>query len=107
MKRYRVNYDLRKYVRQVLVLSRAKWRMVKDKDGQLWCITNLSSNHFHDLVLRARCEKVTEETGILHVTFKESCNTTFTNCLMRQRGVSHYCVIDDTDGTKFRKHCMN
>ena len=98
MKRYRVSTDLKKYLRRVLTMSRAQWRMVKDKDGQSWCITNLSSNHFHRLVQRAKCEKATEETGILHVTFKESINSAFVTLLMHERGVNSFRIIDDPDG---------
>ena len=95
MKRYRVSNDLKKYVRRVLMLFHANWRMVKDKDGQIWCITNLTSNHFHKIVQRAKCEKASDETGIMHVTFKESCNGGFMAHMMRTRGKNSYIVIDD------------
>ena len=95
MKRYRVSNELKKYVRRVLALSHAKWRMMKDEDGQVWCITNLTSNHFHKLVQRAKCEKATDETGILHVTFEESINGTFINSFLHVRGKGGYIVIDD------------
>ena len=100
MKRYRVSKELGKYVRQVLVLNRVKWHMEKDDDGQIWCITNLTSNHFHKLVQRAKCEKATEETGILYVTFKESRNQAFVNYLMHQRGKTSYRIIDDATGER-------
>ena len=95
MKRYRVSNDLKKYVRRVLMLFHANWRMVKDKDGQIWCITNLSSNHFHKIVQRAKCEKASDETGIMHVTFKESCNGGFMAHMLHTRGQTAYVVIDD------------
>lgn len=95
MKRYRVSNDLKKYVRRVLMLFHANWRMVKDEDGQIWCITNLTSNHFHKIVQRAKCEKATDETGILHVTFEESCNEGFIAHLLHTRGKTAYTVIDD------------
>ena len=100
MKRYRVSPELKKYVRRVLTMSRAQWRMVKDETGEWWCITNLSSNHFHRLVQRAKCEKVTEETGVLHVTFTVSLNSAFVTLLMHERGVTSFRIIDDLDGKR-------
>ena len=95
MKRYRVSNELKKYVRRVLILSHAKWRMMKDEDGQVWCITNLTSNHFHKLVQRAKCEKATEETGTLYITFEESCNEAFVTYFLHMRGKSSFAIIDD------------
>lgn len=104
MKRYRVSQELKKYLRHVLVLNRVQWHMEKDESGQWWCVTNLSSNHFHRLVQRAKCEKATEETGVLHVTFKESQNQAFTTFLMQQRKVTSFCVIDDKDASRRLMH---
>ena len=98
LKRYKINPDVKKYLRRVLVLARCKFRIRHDEDGNYYCYINLTSNHFHKLVLRARCEKATEETGMLHVTFEESCNEAFVTYLMAQRGVHSYAVVGDPSG---------
>lgn len=100
MRKYRVSKELKKYLRRVLVLSRATWHMETDENGQCWCYTTLSSNHFHRLVQRAKCEKITEETGVLHVTFKESRDIAFVTYLMHERNAGHYCVIGDEEHKK-------
>ena len=94
MKRYKISKELKKYLRRVFVLGKLKWEVQKDENGQWWCITNISSNHFHRLVQRAKCEKATEETGVLHITYKESLNPAFATYLMHQVGTTSYCVID-------------
>lgn len=97
MKRYRVNEEIKQYLRKVLLLNQISFWFEKDKTGTWWCHTTASSNHFRRMVMRARCEKATEETGLLHVTYKESLNRSFTTALMAQRGVMHYVIIDETN----------
>ncbi len=99
-KRYRVSKELKPFVRRVLTLNHVTHRMEKDKDGQWWCVTRISSNHFHRIVQRAKCEKATEETGVLHVTYRESLNQAFTTALLKQRKETSFAVIDDDDAKR-------
>ena len=68
MKKYRVSKELKKYVRRVLIRSFYKYHFITDDEGQCWCVTNATSDAFHQIVQRAKCEKATEETGVFMVT---------------------------------------
>lgn len=74
MKKYRVSKELKKYVRRVLIRSFYKYHFITDDEGQCWCVTNATSDAFHQIVQRAKCEKATEETGVFMVTAKERNN---------------------------------
>lgn len=105
MKMYRVSNDLKKYVRRVLLRSYYKCKFSTDKDGQIWCFTNASSDVFHMIVQRAKCEKKTKETGIFQVTAKEADNAVMLTALLQQNQASTYQVIDDNEGIR-RENCI-
>lgn len=100
MKKYRVSQALKPYIRRLLIKSFHSCRMTEDEDGQIWCMTNMSSDSFHRLVQRAKCEKVTEEIGIFQVTAKEAKNPLLLNLLLKDAGTTTYQVIDDRDGAR-------
>lgn len=56
MKKYRVSKELKKYVRRVLIRSFYKYHFITDDEGQCWCVTNATSDAFHQIVQRAKCE---------------------------------------------------
>lgn len=99
-KRYRVSNELKPYVRRVLMTSFYSCRMVIDKNKQCWCETNASSNTFHRIVQRAKCEKRSREDGTFYVTSREAESPTILRTLLQQRGLTSYEVIDDRDGTR-------
>lgn len=99
MKTYRVSSDLKNFVRRVLVRSFYSCRMTKDKNGQWYCTTNASSDTFHKIVQRAKCEKLTKETGAFHVTNRERNNELYLTYLLDASGVSAYQVVNDKDGS--------
>lgn len=100
MKRYRVSNSLKKYIRHILIRSFYRYHFVTDDDGQCWCVTNATSDAFHQIVQRAKCEKVTEETGTFMVTARERNNPQFLATLLKQNGTTVYQVIDDADGSR-------
>ena len=106
MKKYRVSKELSRYVRRVLILFRARFKMVRDEEGQIWCHTNLSSNHFHRIVQRAKCVKKSDETGFLYMTFEESSHYAFKTYLMNDKNATTYRIIDDPTGERFWKREM-
>lgn len=100
MKKYRVSKELKKYVRRVLIRSFYKYHFITDDGGQCWCVTNATSDAFHQIVQRAKCEKATEETGVFMVTAKERNNVKMLSSLLKQNGVTSYQVIDDADASR-------
>ena len=82
MKKYRVSKELKKYVRRVLIRSFYKYHFITDDEGQCWCVTNATSDAFHQIVQRAKCEKATEETGVFMVTAKERNNVKMLSSLL-------------------------
>lgn len=94
-KRYRISPELKPYLRRVMARTYTPFLITKDKNGQWWCETNTSSDRFHMLVQRAKCEKRSKEDGTLYVTFKESQNAAFMALFLEQNNSSCYQIIDD------------
>lgn len=100
MKKYRISKELKHYIRRTLFASFRPCKITTDANGQLWCETNASSNTFHKVVQRAKCEKRSKEDGVFYVTAKEAASPTLLDTMLRQRGITSYQVIDDRDGTR-------
>ena len=90
MKKYRISKSMKPYIR----------RRIEEKDGQIWCHTNASSDTFHKIVQRAKCEKASSEDGIFYVTAKEANNALLLPVLLDQARTSVYRVIDDRQGER-------
>lgn len=99
MNKYRVSEGLKYYIRRILVRSFYSCYMF-EQNGMIWCKTNASSDTFHRIVQRAKCEKVSMETGTFYVTTREANNALLMPILLEQAGVQVYQVIDDKDGTR-------
>lgn len=99
-KSYRVSPGLKPLVRRILLRSFYTCRMHSDEDGTIWCDTNASSDTFHKIVQRAKCEKKTEETGTFWVTSREANNPVYLAELLRINKVKVFSVIDDKEGKK-------
>ena len=70
MRKYKVSKELKPFVRRILARSFYKCKMIPDEHGQVWCYTNATSDTFHRVVQRAKCEKKSKETGFLQYTMK-------------------------------------
>ena len=46
----------------------------------------MSGERFHKVVLRARCEKLTQETGMCHLTKEEANDPLFVQAIMPDGG---------------------
>ena len=68
---FKVSQDLKSYVRNVLSREGIPHRF-RNEEGQLFCITCISGERFHKIVKRADCERRSDETGLLHLTYDES-----------------------------------
>ena len=93
MNKYKVSKELRPYVMAVLLRSFYKCQ-VSETGGQCFCTTNASSDTFHRIVQRAKCEKVTEETGLFQITKEEKDSYVYVY-LLEQAGKTAYQVIND------------
>lgn len=96
MRKYRISPGLKKYVRKVLIRCFYSCRM-EQEDGCWWCYTNASSDTFHRIVQRARCEKVSDETGTFYVTYSEAKDTLLMPLLLEQAKTNSYQIITDRE----------
>lgn len=66
----------------------------KERDGQWYCRVRISGDRFHKALMRAICEKKTEETGLFYLTYAESRDLLLRESLMRTFKVNHFIVLD-------------
>ena len=74
MKKYKARKELLPYIEGVLSRRRRSYRSDYDPENDAWyIITDSSSASFHETVLRAICEKETDEKGgsVIYVTQEE------------------------------------
>jgi hypothetical protein len=93
-RKFKVKEELKDYIRNILARENVFHRFVKEGE-QLYCVAALSGERFHKVVKRAYCEKMTEETEILHITFQESQNTSFCEALMKLFNKSSFVVVGE------------
>lgn len=86
-KKYRVSNDLVHYVRRVMTRSYHSFALRKEGDT-CYCACNLTAKQFHQIIMRARCEKESDETGTFVVTKQERDNAYLYSCL--QAGANQY-----------------
>lgn len=91
-KKFKVNEELKEYIRNVLARENIPHHFTKEGE-QLYCIAAISGEKFHRVVKRAFCEKKTEETGILHLTFAESETPLLREGLMKLFDTNSFVVI--------------
>ena len=74
-KRYRINKNLKAYLRSVIERSLIPIRFEEPgtnyKSETITAVTPASSKQFHRMVMRAICEKKSKETGDFYVTQNE------------------------------------
>lgn len=90
-RKFKVSAELKEYVRDVLARNGVSHRFVVDGE-QLYCVTTLSGERFHKVVKRAYCEKKTQETGVLHLTYQESQDANLRAGLMKVFGKNSYVI---------------
>ena len=93
-KKFKVKEDLKDYIRNVLARENIFHRFTKEGD-QIYCVAAISGERFHKIVKRAYCEKKTEETGVLHLTFAESENPLLCEGLMKLFNTNSFVVIGE------------
>lgn len=100
---YRVNEELREYLEMVFLLTRQHRRWEKTEDGELYVHINASSDQFHEIVMRARCEWAEEKCNhaVVYVTRTEYCNQAFVEALIRAKGRSGVCIFADSEDKDF------
>lgn len=100
MRQFKVSGNLKPFVNRILKESYYSSSMYTDNSGQAWCKTNASSDTFHRVVLRAKCQKMSAEEGVLCMTSEEYNNPFIRSSIMRAAGKNSCCVIDDYDGSR-------
>lgn len=91
-KKFKVNTELKEYIRNILAREGTPHRFTIEGE-QLYCVTALSGERFHKVVKRAYCEKKTEETGILHLTYRESQDANLRTGLMKLFNKTSYVIV--------------
>lgn len=97
-KKFKVNKSLKEYVRNILAREGISHRF-REEDGQTFCLVSISGEKFHKIVKRAYCEKKTEETGILHLTYAESQDVNLSYGLMSLYKKSSFIVVGNQKET--------
>ena len=89
--KFRISPELKPYIRAILAKREEKYRF-KREDQQFYVLTDMSGVKFHNIVQRAKCIKLTNETGILHVTKRESENGELVEALKTEYKASSYVI---------------
>ena len=93
-KKFKINEDLKEYIRNILAREGIPHRFMKEGE-QSYCLASISGEKFHKIAKRAYCEKMTEETGILHLTYRESQDANLSNGLMKLFNKTSYVVVSE------------
>ena len=90
--KFKIKEELKGYVRNILSREGIPHRF-REEEGQLYCLTCISGERFHRIVKRAFCEKKSEETGLLHLTYDESQDTNLCYGLMTLFKQTSFVVV--------------
>lgn len=91
-RKFKIRKNLKEYVRNILAREGVSHRFCEENE-QMYCLVRMSGERFHKVVKRAYCEKMTEETGLLHLTYEESCDDDLCYGLMALFKASSYVVV--------------
>lgn len=86
MREYRISRELRNYIFLVLKKQDIPYKFRADPDGRLYISVPVSGERFHRIVLRARCEKLTRETGIRHLTKEDAADPMYIQAVLPDGG---------------------
>lgn len=86
MKKFRISKELRNYIFLVLKKQGVPYKLVRDDSGQNFVEVPLSGERFHKVVLRAKCEKLTLEKGVCHLTKEEAVDPLFVQTMLPDGG---------------------
>ena len=86
MKKYRISKELRNYISLVLKKQGIPYKLTRDDSGQNFVEVPLSGERFHKVVLRAKCEKLTSEKGVCHLTKEEAADPLFVQAILPDGG---------------------
>lgn len=98
MRKYRISKELRNYIFLVLKRQKIPYTTERDDTGQQFVRVPLSGERFHKVVLRARCEKLTKEKGILHLTAEEAEDPLFIQSMLPEQGGAFVTIGKKTAG---------
>lgn len=91
MARYKMDEEMKRWIRHVLVRGFHEFRFLKDEDGGWECEINVSEETFEKIKDRAKCEKYAYENNseLFVVTAREAMSRTFMTYMLaflNQRG---------------------
>lgn len=89
--RFKISHELKPYIRRLMSRSEERFR-IRTEEGQLYLYTELSGTRFHNVVQRAKCMKLSEDTGILHITKRESENNELVMSLQQEYHATSYVI---------------
>lgn len=94
--RYTIPKELKPYIRRILARTYRSCRMEPmAEEGKVACETNADTTVFAKILARAKCEKLTKETGIFQVTKEEAEDSFLLPILLEQAKVTAYQVLDE------------
>lgn len=93
-RKFKISESLKSNIRYLLARQEIPFR-IKNEEETLYLYCGLSGMKFHHVVQRAKCMKLTEETGILHITKRESENDELVMSLLRENNTHCYVITGD------------
>lgn len=84
-KKFRVSPENKEFLRQELWL---RWinNFFKEEENQLYCYAKCSRDQFKKIHTRAVCERLTIETGLIHMSREESNNIGLRGAILSKHG---------------------
>lgn len=95
MKKYKVRKELKPYVTKILFRCYYKFDTEYEKETDTWYIwANCTSDAYHQIVMRAICEKKSKEDGLCYVTWQESKNMFRLNEIRRYHNSNSFVILN-------------
>lgn len=91
MRNFKYSQELKPYIRKILYSRNIPYKFIED-NGIPKISVPLSGQKFHEVVMRAKCMKKTDETGMLHLTKKESEDNKRVAYLLSENGANSFVI---------------
>lgn len=91
--KYCVPKELKKYIRRILCRCFYHFRFTENTDGNTYCYTNCSERAFEKVIDRAKCERLSEQNGMLCLTEREAEDVAFKIEMQRITGKTAFVIV--------------
>lgn len=95
MYRYIIQKELKPYIRRIITRTFRTCQMKLSEEDKVICETDTDAAIFEKILARAKCEKLTKETGIFFVSKEEAEDPFLLPILLDQAKVTAFQVMTD------------